>query len=355
MGLFDTLQSWWSRDAPLYVVADLPSTAVDPPAGVGEPCEAGVHYFRIWLAEMRLAKDREWFASRHPVVHSLVRFTFGNDQVDLPRIAGPLNLKGLDAAHLGDTVQLNYPLTTLLPFNGGVVELSAGLLALEGRNVLREFVTAVERFTQVLAAPPLAGALAVIGPATSAIQGLLSSSNGQLHLGLHLGFAGNGAHGALHEGYIAVVRGTAAQVDAQRLGVTQGTLRYNGTPLSGLDYMLFRIERRKERDDWDSLGSIAAPYKDALRALSQRDAAAADAFVRKAILEAFTSPDLTRVDRTRVASEIKRGFQEARDAGFGLEAAPRAGALTAAMQGAPDVERFRQQAPPRLDELLALG
>ena len=352
MPLSDILQDWWAREAPYYVVHDMPATAVQPAGDTGAACLAGAHYFRLWLAEMRLAQDQAWFTTRHPAVHSLVRLRFGDEDLELPRIAGPMTLPGLDQAHLGAVVHLDHPLTPLLPYNGGVVEVSAGLVALEGTSVLREFVKAVDAVTQVLAQPPLSTALAAIGPVTRAVQTLFGAAAGRQHLGVHLAYAGDQAPRALHAGYVAVIRRDAAQLAAQDLSVQQGLLRFRGAPLTSADYLLFRIERMAERDDWDSLVSIAAPFRDALAALSHGNTTVAEAHVRRAMLEAWASPDLTRADRTRVCGEIKRTYQDARNLGLGLEQA--APTLAGAMAGAVSIGQHARAQPPTLEALLDL-
>lgn len=352
MPLIDVLKDWWDREAPFYLVHDLPAAAVQPPGDTGTPCTAGAHYFRVWLAEMRLARDQTWFATRHPAVHALVRLQFGDQEMELPRIAGPMTLPGLDEAHLGAVVQLNLPLTPLLPYNGGVVEISAGLVALEGASVVREFITAIESVTQVLAQPPISTALAAVGPVSRAVQTLLGAGRARQHLGVHAAYAGDRAPHALHAGYLAVVRRDAALLPPQDVSVRDGQLRCRGLPLIDADYMLFRVERMTERDDWDSLSSIAGPYGDALAALSHGNSAMADAYMRRAVLEAWRSPDLTRTDRSRVCGELKRAYQDVRNQGLGLAHAPPT--LSAAMAGAVSVERQTALAPPSIEALLDL-
>jgi hypothetical protein len=350
--LVDTLKDWWAREAPFYVVHDVPAAAVQPAGDTGAPCLAGMHYFRLWLAEMRLAQDQAWFTTRHPAVHSLVQLRFGDQEVELPCLSGPMTLPGLDEAHLGAVVHLDHPLTPLLPYNGGLVELSAGLVALEGTRVLGEFVKAIEAITQVLAQPPLSTALAAIGPVSRAMQTLFGAGAGRQHLGVHLAYAGDQVPRALHAGYVAVLRRDASQLSAHDLSVQQGMLRLRGAAPAGVDYMLFRVERVAERDDWDSLASIAGPFRDALTALSHGNAQIADAHVRRAMLEAWTSPDLTRTDRTRVCNELKRSYQDARNLGLGLEHTPPT--LADAMAGAVPLARHAQAQPPTLDALLDL-
>ena len=185
MPLLETLKDWWQDASPAYLVHDVPAAAVQPSGDAQQPCLAGLHYFRLWLAEMRLARDKDWFGTRHPAVHALVRLRFGDVAIELPTIAGPLTLPGLDQAHLGDVVQLDHILTPLLPYNGGVVEIAAGLVALEGTNVMAQFVRAIDAVSGVLAQPPLSTALAAVGPVTSAVQTLLGAASGRQHLGVH--------------------------------------------------------------------------------------------------------------------------------------------------------------------------
>lgn len=352
MPFIDVVKDWWAREAPHYVVHDVPATAVQPPGDTGATCTAGTHYFRLWLAEMRLARDRDWFATRQPAVHALVHLQFGDQAIDLPRIVGPLALPELDAANLGEVIHLDHPLTPLLPYNGGIVELSAGLIALEGTGVVRGFVAAVDAVTQILAQPPVSMALAAIGPVTQAVESLCDSAGCRQHLGVHVAYAGDQPPHALHAGYLAILRRDSSQFSATGLSVEDGRLRHDGVPVRGVDYLLLRIERLAERDDWDSLRSIATPFRDALSALSHGNGVVADAYIRRALLEAWTSPDLTRVDRTRVSTEIKRAFQEARENGLGLSRS--ASTLAGAMAGALSVERQRQLQPPSLEALMDL-
>jgi hypothetical protein len=277
---------------------------------------------------------------------------FGDEDVELPRVSGPMTLPGLDQAHLGAVIQLDHPLTPLLPFNGGIVELSAGLVALEGTKVLGEFVAAIDAVTQVIAQPPLSTALTAVGPVTRAVQTLFGAAAARQHLGVHLAYAGDQAGHALHAGFVAVIRKDATQLAVQDLSVQQGRLRLRGAPLGGADYMLFRIERVAERDDWDSLASIATPFRDALTALTHGNPVVADAHVRRAMLEAWTSPDLTRADRTRVCTEIRRNYQDARNLGLGLEHATPT--LAVAMAGAVPIAQHVQAQPPSIDALLDL-
>jgi hypothetical protein len=352
MSLLTILDSWRAHEAPSLVVHDVPASAVLPAGDTGQTCRAGVDYFRLWLAEMRLARDREWFSTRHPAVHALVRLRFGDADVEFPTVAGPLSLPGLDQAHLGDVIQLDHLLTPLLPYNGGVVEIAAGLLALEGTSAVKAVVKAMETMGAALAVPPLSTAIAATGALGSALQVLLGAASGRQHLGVHLSYAGAQVPKALHAGYVAIVRQDATRLEARDLSVQHGRLHLRGAPVTGVDYMLLRVERVQERDDWRALTAIDAPFREAQAALAYGNEAMAKASMSRALLEALQSKDLTEADRRRVASELKKAWEDARNQGLGLERTTPS--LADAMALAVPVERFVEAAPVSMEALLSL-
>ena len=312
-------------------------------------------YLRVWLAEMYLGRRRQWFTEWHPAVHTVVRVQQGTRVIEIPQVVGEFKLAGVDAAHLNNAVHLNVPLTTLLPFNGGTIELVAGLLALPGDRGIGGFVDTLSRFAGLLAVPSLSAALAVADPLANGIQQLITSTNGGLHLGLHQSFSAGeepGPH-TLSAGYVAIVRVDAAAVEKARLCVTDGRLtNVDGGAFTADDYLLLRLEKRSERDDWEGLSTIMDPFSVALSALGDGARSRADALLRVAIVAVLNSPELTTADRRRVGTALRDRFQEALELGLGAsrdEAAPR---LTDLVARGPSVEQAAAMGAPALEELL---
>lgn len=344
--------------------------AAHTPSANMEPVtmEAGKHYFRLWLSEMYLKNDTEWFQKWYPAVHSLIDFQFGSQSVEIPHIAGSLNLKDFKANNLEKVLRMNYPMTTLMPFNGGVVELTAGLLAMKGGNSLNSFIKVMGDFANLLVVPQLSTALSIAGPVVNGIQTLLGGADdGRLELGMHQAYAGAGGGGSndFRSGYMVVIAGEETQSTSDksklirnRLWVVGDQLRYgenaaNSQPLTGFTYMLFRIESRTERDDWAALTSIAEPFNNAIKALGEAEKDKADALMRTAIVTALQSPDLTRADRTRVVKAMKDAYEQAKnDLGLGLGPGETLN-LSQAMVRAMDVETALNEPEPTYEELFS--
>jgi len=323
MGLLDWFQSRWKSEAKMYKYAEIAHTNVTTEGGgtaADEPLTAGDHYFRLWLVEMFLANDREWFTSWHPAVHAAISFQFGDREELITRVAGSSLLKDLSTENLDRVVGMNYTMTPLMPFNGGVVELSAGLLAIAGKNDIKGFLKVLGDFSNLLMVPQLSTALAIATPLANGLSELVGATDNKLMLGLHQTWTAGAAGAApLRAGYFTVILADEAVIENKKLWVHNGRLLYGesvGTakPLRGYNYMLFRLERRDERDDWDSLTTIQEPYNKAIEMLRVGNTDQADAYIRAAKAAAFLSQELTRnVDQRRVVLQIQKRYDDAKE------------------------------------------
>lgn len=280
-------------------------------------------YFRVWLSEMFLSNRVAWGRELFPAVHSEVRLQFGGGNASFSRVAQP------PQGRLAEGVRLNYRLTELMPYNGGVVEIEAALLSLKGADYIGTAIGVLQQFSSLIT-PPLGQALSLAQKLTVGTRDLLSAANGDVHLGFHQEFTsdvdGNdGAGGAiLRPGYYAVILASAQEVAPERLSVRDGQLYYRKRPidepghLQGHDYLLLRVEGRRTRDDW-RLRDIQEPLDIAIEALSESppNRAKAAAYRTVALAAAWRSPDLAKNDRRRVVEAIKAEFAEIEESGFG--------------------------------------
>jgi hypothetical protein len=324
MSLLDSLKSIFAKDARKQAYVFVPHANVEKPNFSDEPLESGKHYFRLWLAEMFLEKEVNWFRQWYPVTHTLVTFQFGDQTLEIPHVAGASQLKGLTEGNLQKAISLNYPLTTLMPFNGGVVDIVAALVAMKGQDYISSVVKVLGDLSQLLVVPQLSAALSIALPIANGVQDLLGGSAGEMRLGLHQAFVGKGGGGTnlLRGGYIAVIDAPAGDYPEARLFVKQDRLCFGDTMassdlLTGVTHMLFRIEPWNERDDWASLKNIQEPFNEMHRLLLDGEEEKAEQAKKRAIIIAKTSPDLTRADRNRIALAIKEEFDQAKAGGLG--------------------------------------
>lgn len=315
--MVNILRNWATQNADRYLYVPIPRERTDT-AHSSESLEPDQSYFRLWLSEMFLTTSRRWFRDWYPSVQSTVKLNFGGKNgVEFSRVAR------VSEERLGQGVQLNYRLTELMPFKGGVVEIEAGLIALQGADYLKAVIGMLQDFSTLVAAP-LGQALDVAEKVSSSMGNLLSATDGEVHLTLHQTFVSKGGGGGndLKPGYIAIILATKDQVSKERLCVKNDQLLYSAQPgkqptsLQGYDYMLFRIESRKERDDW-RLKNIEDPLQKATEALLMRDMKGANFFGNLALSAAMVSPDLTINDRRRVVQAIKEELKQIADLGLG--------------------------------------
>jgi hypothetical protein len=356
--MIDTLakiwENWISGSATKQVAWNLPSTHVDNSRDY-VPLAAGQHYIRVWLVEMFIRDKTKIFQTWYPAVHSRVKVNFGGEPLEIANVADSTKV-GMQQDHgHGDVIARNFPMTPLLPFNADVIELDAGLVAVEGQNYVNGFIKVLSDFSSLLAVPQLSSALSVAKPLANGLQALFGA--GDLHLGVHDSFTA-GKTG----GYYAAIRATEADVSKNSLWVADSQLRIGtaadvgqSQPFIDFDHMLFRVEVVEERDDYDMLKSVREPMRLAQDALKGGREQEAESFFRTAIVAAHQAPEFTRADRARVKLKLAEDYKEMkRDLGFSaLVSADGAYSLKKSMQTALTPKAALDRGQPSFEELFA--
>jgi hypothetical protein len=340
-----SIKTWFRRNASQLIWGPV------GPQGATDPLTPNITYFRVTLCEMFLARDRDWFKSRYPAVQASVRLNLAGeeDAVTLSSLARP----GNDV--VGPGFFGNFPLTPLLPYRGGTVELDAALIALERQSGLTVAFELLRGFSGLIG-PPLAQALTLAGEIAAGAEQLLGASEQQVELALHDSYvaAGSGEN-LLRPGYRALVRTTEQQLSRSDLCVEHDRLRivHGGVtkPLEGHDYMLFRIDGMRERPDW------RFPHFEQLRAkaISAHIEGNEQSFLgyRNTLLnDILTSPDLTDPDQIRGARALRDDFEALLAAGFGAVGDPELDLTAIVRQRAPSFEAARDTGTLTLEELL---
>ncbi|MBE8966825.1 hypothetical protein IQ277_11380 [Nostocales cyanobacterium LEGE 12452] len=322
MSFFQSLSETFSREAPKYKTLSLPKHRVDVDYDE-KPIIAGEAYCRIWLVEMRLAKDVEWFKQRYPVVHAAVRFNHGGKSVIIPYLAAPGQLEKSIADNLDKVIQCNYPLTSLFPFNDGLVELQAGLFSIANNDSIGKFIKTMGRFSELLPVPELSSVIKLAEPIYRGIEDLLDIGERRLELGYQQTFseAGGGGSNSLKAGYFAAILAQDNKINSDKLCIvndslclgspgTTKTFKHDGKPLEGYSYMLFRIEKRKQQD-WESLETIKELVTQAQNAIYSGEYEKVKKFLLPAIeIAILQSPDVAKADRRNMILKIGQELKE---------------------------------------------
>ncbi len=273
-------------------------------------------YLRVWLSELFLADQVAWGVERSPAVQASVRLRFGGvtqktfvTLVKLPAANGVFN---------------DYELTELLPYRGHSVELQAALYQILGKNNLGTAIDILAGFAS-LVTPPVSTALAIVDQVASGVEKIIEANAAEPTLCLQgtLAAPGGGLGNELRPGWLAVVNATEAQLPIAELELTDGRLQRSGSRLTGFDYLVLRVEGRRERDDWRT-PDLDEAISQAERAKDLGNEAEYGRQRANALSLIFGSPDLTPPQRRQLAQAVK---EELDDTGPGAVAA---GELTAA-------------------------
>lgn len=292
--LWQRVQGWFAQQAEHVTVAFLPDDgAAALPANQG--------YLRLWLAEGFLAQQRQWGATHFPVLHGGAALTFLGGQASFTSFSRPPEAWQVPGA------QLDFPLTPLLPFTGGTVEVEAALYQASVQGPLGTAVDLVGSLASLMG-PPLATAAAIADKVSDGLDAVLGATGSQPVLAMHRTLVSPGGGGTvLQPGQLVVLGAPARQLGGEPV-IVDGRLhlRTAAGPVlpTGVDYLAVRVECRTERDDWrlpelDEL--IRAAGQAAIRGQQEIFADRRT----EALVRAWGSTDLVPPDRKRVAMLVR--------------------------------------------------
>ncbi len=322
MSFWQTFSEIFRRTAQRYQAPFLSDYRVDVDYDP-KPIKAGEAYCRLWLVEMHLARDVDWFQQRYPVVHAAIRFNYDNQTVTIPYIAKPGYLEELTTENLDKVIQCNYPLTPLFPYNGGLVQLQAGLFSMQASDPIGKFIKTMGRFSELLPVPELSSVVKLAEPIYQGIEDLISAGNGQLELGYQQTFAeaDSGGDNDLKAGYFAAILAQENQINSDNLCVVNDSLKIGSSgktkafikdnkTLQGYSYMLFRLEKRSNQY-WNSLTKIKELVNKAEDAVIKREYDLVKNTLLPAIkLAIYRSADIAILDRQPMFLKVKAYLKE---------------------------------------------
>jgi hypothetical protein len=155
------VQSWFVANAEHVSVVFIP-------ADDAEPLLPHTGYVRLWVSEGFLAQQRTWGVDRFPALHGGVSLDVLGAPATFTIFARPPEAWAMPGA------QLDFRITTLLPYTGGTVELEAALYQASSNGPLGTAVELISGLASLMG-PPLATAAAV---ADKVSDGLKKASKG---------------------------------------------------------------------------------------------------------------------------------------------------------------------------------
>ena len=281
-------------------------------------------YIRIWVASMNVSQTRNWFVESYPAVHTEVSVEFGDRKVGFTHIT-EANAEVFQNVH---GVAVNYPVTNLLPYRGGTIEIHSVLLALHGASdMLGMGLSLLKGFNNVATRVPLGAAVEIASAVALGVQEIVNIGDGTPHLYLHQTLdsggglspgpigegidadssdSGGGLSPGINPGYQLIMNTNGEDIDTDHLRVQNHQLYYHNELVSDYDYMLLRIEGCSHRSGWAGFDHINRPMQKAFEAIFDPEATdETKRLLRHAVgMAVVRSNELTRSDQKRVFLEI---------------------------------------------------
>jgi hypothetical protein len=313
------------------------ATVIFLPDGDAQDIHAYQGYLRLWLTEVAIGRNRGERGDQVLAFHGGVVLNFaGAEDTPFTRFSR------LDADGAAPVANLNLPVTPLLPFQGGRVEVQAAMFQSPSSGLLAGAAEMADALTEASNAP-LSWVTATSARLASGLDSLLERADAEPTLAAHWAGADPESSRMLRPGHLIVVNAPPDQIG--RLRIAEGRLRADGVtnsgPTSSADYMVFRLECRHERDDW-RFPQLDNLIRAAVNAFLNGQLDSYRANRTEAVVYAWNCADLIPADRVRVAMVVAEEIDAAG------RAAELAVSLEASRLSAPDDPGLSQVDLPRL-------
>jgi hypothetical protein len=304
----------WQQIKSVFTAEAAHTTVQFVPDPNEEPLQPHRGYLRVWLAEGYLAKSRTWGNDHFPTLHGGAALTFGGRQqttfARFTRAPEAITAPG---------AQLNFPLTPLLPYEGGVVELEAALFRTTSGGPLATAADLVGALGPLLG-PPLSTAAAVTERISAGLDSVVKQNDSDPVLALHQAFrsamsvADEGPR--VRSGYLLVANTPPGTFGKPVF--TDGLLHVESPAglvrPTGVDYLVLHLECRTEHDSW-RLAQFDEIIRAAGTAYLNQQPDTFKALRIQAITAAWNSTDFVQADRVRVAKFLADEIDQVKELG----------------------------------------
>jgi hypothetical protein len=240
-----------------------------------------------------------------------------------PAVAGHDTIGELDLAVTGQTLGASYPLSPLIPFHAGQIEMIAGVVSMDGQSAVGRLARVVSRVTSLMPAAVGIGtavetATGIANTAVECVEDLFGLPNAAIALGMHQLFAPHLGK-SLTTGLYAIVNPRSADNTNERI-TERSCLKFDGeelkyydasrarTELHDYDWLVLEIGGTTHRP-YTSFPSVVEAFGKAVSDISV-DPARAATELNAAITLVAMSTQVVRADRKSIFDELRHDFDQ---------------------------------------------
>jgi len=257
----------------------------------GRTLEPRKDYVEIRLKSMRIPYARIVARRYYGAVHSFISLSSVSDigKASFNVITTPASLQKVDPKNLSNAVQENIPLLGPIPYQGGDIEIEAGVFSILEDDLIIPFLKVAEDISKTAGVDVVSQAIPFVQPLQNAIYSLVGASDlNKLEIGIKTSLD--------KEGYLVVV-GDGRTGGLSTLKLYEDGRLYAGTQeITKYPYMVLTIKALKNRKTITTIPDLLKATNNLLAALKTWNEETIQEFYNAFEKVAYSSPDLLPED-----------------------------------------------------------
>ena len=338
-----------------------PTISVDPSE---DGFQSGVDYIKITIKGRNLEKSRPW-VTRYPAVHFRAHnkniVTQTGDELDFNTFLAPdfLSDAGAHKQNMERVLQSEQTALGPIAYKSGL-QLEFGLFGTTSSDHLGTALGIFQELSQHASSAFVSQALPFSGILNRSIDIAMGSGN---DMKLDVGFKGN-VSSLPGPGVYAVVWKGKRQLNHELIHVNSNTslVHKSGTPFRAAPYIVFEVERKTWRDDWEQIPELREPWEN-VRAAGRANhfgdfEAAVGVFKRACILSrdlCRDQIDLLRKFADDIVFDAKETFESSYESADSIRFDSDPGSMSAAFTDMYDVETVSGETDESFESMASIA
>ena len=257
---------------------------------------ANEHYIEVFVESVRIRKSRRFLTKFHGVIFSFISMARqGQESVTFAEVSKPSNLALLDEKSLNNILVISERIMGPTPYNGGTLELEAGLFSVKSGNLISPVLDYVTQVSDIAGVKHVAA----VKPYLPLITGGMDLVAGQVkETSLLVGV--DTSINLEKGGVFALIAPKNQNVDYQNLSLDKERRLLTNGKILHEDYIVFSIRSSRENPYFGEIPELKKAFEKIRAAIINNSPKQSFDALASFRLLAISSPDLIPSDAQRL-------------------------------------------------------
>jgi hypothetical protein len=271
-----------------------------------EQITADEGYISIDICSLCIVNLRKFTSKFYGVVHSFIKLNHLSGEVaSFQTVTTPPELKNIDPKRLDRLILANIPVLGPVPYRGGNMSVAIGLFSVKDSDLAGPYLDLLQDLATKAGISVVNAAIPFVETIKKGVDAIIGNSESSvLEIGISTSYSD-----PLITGWFVIMRAPKESNVISKVKVTEKDFKLvdakTGDSIKDYPYVVFRVTKSRQRNDWYLLPDLKDSYSELQRAVRSKKYTDADELLKTFKRLALTSNDLLYEDGDRIGKLVE--------------------------------------------------